>query len=91
VPLDLSGAKGELRTAGRWVATLSGVTCHVSPAEAMSAGGRIDKYDAYWMEHGSRYVLRLDMGKRVWQWRDVTATVDGDSISITGQGRPEII
>ena len=87
---DLSGLRGELRAAGRWVATLSGVVCHVSPTDAMSASGHIDKRDAYWLEHGARYVFVLIVGKRLWQWRNVTITVGGDTVTVSGTGRPEI-
>ena len=90
MPLDLSGLRGELRSAGRWVATLSGVVCHVSPTDAMSASGHIDKRDAYWLEHGSRYVLCLTVGKRLWQWRGVTVTVADDTATIGATDRPEI-
>lgn len=90
MPLDLTGARGELWSAGRWVATLSDVVCHVSPAEALSASGKIARRDAYWLEHGTRFVLRLMIGKRLWQWRDVTVTVAEDLAAIAGQGRPQV-
>jgi hypothetical protein len=90
MPLDLSGVNGELCAAGRWAATLSGIVCHISPSEAMAASGNIKQRDAYWLAHGAHYVLRLQVGKRQWQWRNVAVSVDGNRISVTGQGRPEI-
>jgi hypothetical protein len=90
MPVDLNGMRGEIRAGGRWAATLSGVVCHVSPTDAISASGRIDKRDDYRLEHGGRYVLVLIVGKRLWQWRDVTVTVDGDRVTVAGQGRPDI-
>lgn len=90
MPFDLNGTRGELRAGGRWVATLSNILCHVSPADAMSASGVIEKRDDYWLAHGSRYALVLIVGKRLWQWRDVTITVDGDRVTVAGQGRPDI-
>jgi len=56
----------------------------------MSASGHIDKRDAYWLEHGSRYVLCLTVGKRLWQWRGVTVTVADDTATIGATDRPEI-
>jgi hypothetical protein len=56
----------------------------------MSASGVIAQQDDYWLEHGTQYALRLQVGKRLWQWRNVAISVDGVRVSIAGQGRPEI-
>lgn len=49
---------------------------------------QIAERDTYWLEHASRFDLRLDFGKCGLRWRDVRVAVVEDSVRIEARGKP---
>lgn len=91
-----SGQSGELRTGyqvaaqlGPWAIDLAEVMLGDAPGWTCSA--RIIKTDAYWLEHGEAFDLRLDVGRVQWRWRNVNVHLTGESVLIRGEAKPELV
>jgi hypothetical protein len=88
------GVAGELR-AGYHVAAWLGlwglsVRDDVIPVGEWACDAEVLARDDYWLEHGGPITLVLEVGPRIWKWRDVGIEDDGTKLRINGTGRPEV-
>jgi len=84
---SVAGLKGQLLVGGRVAARLANWSLE-RRAEGAIIHAQITERDIYWLDHASRFDLRLDIGKRGWRWRGVDVVVIEDSIRIEVRERP---
>ena len=74
--------------AGRVAARLANWTLEHREDSAV-VHAQVAERDAYLLSHARRFDLHLDVGKRGWRWRGVSATVAENSVRIVAKGKPE--
>jgi hypothetical protein len=91
--LTASGSGGVLRVAGREAARL-GRWSLAYTAEGWRLTAPLVQHDPHWLESGGPFLLRVIVGKAgVWTWRGLSAERvgwDADSVTVTGEGEPEV-
>ena len=84
--LQFSGAYGELKKGYRTVATISGWS--------WDGGGRVharaaDVLDPFWFDRGG-LDLRLQIGRKWWEWDGVDADCSTGAAAVTVYGSPRM-
>lgn len=82
--MKASGVSGSLKHGYRVVARLSSWTLDDGRVEAIPS-----EVNAFALAHGGPFDLVLEVGKRLWVWRDVSPIVDGARFATTVVGAPE--
>lgn len=91
--LTAKGSGGVLRVAGREAARLGRWDLSYT-AEGWRLTAPLVAHDPHWLESGEPFLLRVVVGTTgVWTWRRVPPDRvgwDATSITITGEGEPEV-
>jgi hypothetical protein len=91
--LQAKGPGGVLRVAGREAARL-GAWSFTYTAEGWRLTAPLAESDPYWLDSEGPFLLRLVVGKAgVWTWRGLSQdriAWDAESITVTGEGEPEV-
>jgi hypothetical protein len=94
-----SGPSGELRCGSRVAATLGawdiapqGVVGQPDPEGRWSLVGEVVSKDAFWLGHGTGFVLVLtDRYGLTLRLRDVRTVFDQEKLGVWGAGEPEVL
>jgi len=85
--LQMTGQSGQLRAGGRVAANLGRWSMRDSDDTWTLECQPVEVND-YWLDNGTSFELRLDVGRRIWRWRDVTVS---GRLTIHAVGRPEFL
>lgn len=88
--LRASGKAAELRSAGRWAATL-GAWKYEGTAQGWTVDAKLIQTDEYWIDSAGPFELRAPVGQGLWRWWTVDIRLAGDRIEVTGAGAPEVL
>ena len=88
--MRVTGTEGTIRVGGRLAARLTGWTLDRDPTETWILDATATEINAHWMKYTSEMVLCLHVGKQRWRWDELQAGHNGEHITATGTGKPEI-
>ena len=88
--MKLSGQTASILVGGRCAARLGRWRLEGGPSEGWSVEGDVLEVNTVWLESGYALELRLDVGTKRWCWREVSAERNGNQITVTGAGAPEV-
>jgi len=88
--LRANGRGGRLTVAGRPVAQL-GEWHMETTGGGWVLSADVESVDEYWTTSTTPMTLHLTVSTNDWRWKRTLATFSGDTVTVTGEGKPEVI
>ena len=86
-----TGRGGRLTVAGRPVAQLGRWSMETIGKDWILTGNVDGDVDEYWVSTATPMALHLPASTCTWRWKRTLVTFSGDTVTVTGEGKPEVV